>query len=168
MEVILIGIAVLTLFTISFLKGRSKMREVELMDQHIAKKYQIEELLGPVSYHGGLPAMPRPAPLKVGLAGSALLLYSPKGEAETIPYQRIKKIEHFTTCTKANLKNKSVVLWGPFAPMIFRDKYRHFTLVKYIDIDNDENNLLLELKDKGACQSLANRLTSFWRGSQTG
>lgn len=162
MEAILIGAAILALLTISYLKGRSKMREMELMDQHIAKKFQIEELLGPVSYQGGFPTIPRPAPLKVGLAGGSLVLYSLKGEAGTIPYQQIKKIEHFTTRTKANLKNKSVVFWGPFAPMIFKDKFRHFTLIKYIDIDNDENNLLFELKDKGACQEFSRQLSGSW------
>jgi len=162
MKAVLIGAAVLVLLTISYLRGRSKMREGELMDQHIAVKYQIGELLGTVSYHGGFPPIPRPAPLKVGLAGGSLVLYSLKGEAGTISFQRIKKIDHFTTCTKANLKNKSVVLWGPFAPMIFKDKYRHFTRIKYIDIDNDENNLLLELKDSGTCREFSSQLSGSW------
>jgi hypothetical protein len=163
MKAILIGAAVLVLLTLIYLKGRSKMREVERMDQLVAEKYQIGELLGTVSYHGGFPPIPRPAPLKAGLAGGSLVLYSLKGEAGTIPFQRIKKIEHFTTCTKANLKNKSVVLWGPIAPMVFKDKYRHFTLIKYTDINNDENNLLLELKDSGACREFSGQLSGSWR-----
>jgi hypothetical protein len=96
------------------------------------------------------------------LAGSSLVLYSLKGETGTVSFQQIKKIEHFTTCTKANLKNKSVVFWGPIAPMIFKDKYRHFTLIKYTDINNDENNLLLELKDSGACRDFSSQLTGSW------
>jgi len=164
MKAILIGVAVLVLLTISYLRGRSKMREVELMDQHVAEKYQIKELLGPVSCQGGFPPIPRPTPVKVGLTDGALLLYSLKGEAGTIPYQQIKKIEHFTTRTKANLKNKSVVFWGPFGPMIFKDKYRHFTRIHYIDIDNDENNLLLELKDSGACREFSGQLRGSWSG----
>lgn len=164
MKAILIGFAVVALLTVSYLKGRSKMREMELMDRRITEKYQIEEMLGSVSYHGGLPTMPRPAPLKVGLTGSSLVLYSQKGEAGTVPLQRIKKVEHFTTLTKANLKNKSVVFWGPLGPLIFKDKYRHFTLIKYIDIDNDENNLLLELKDSGTCREFSDQISGCWHG----
>lgn len=168
MKAILIGIAVLVLLTISYLRGRSKLREVEQVDQYFTEKYQIGELLGPVSYQGGFPPIPRPTPLKVGLAAGSMVLYSLKGEGGTIPYQRIKKIDHFTTCTKANLKNKSVVFWGPFAPMIFKDKYRHFTLIKYIDFDNDENNLLLELKDSGSCRDFSGQLSDSWRSNRNG
>jgi hypothetical protein len=162
MKALLIGVAVLVLLTISYLRGRSKLREVELMDQQIADKYQTEEVLGPVSYQGGFPPIPRPTPLKVGLTDGSLVLYSLKGDTGTIPYQQIKKIDHFTTCTKANLKNKSVVFWGPIAPMIFKDKYRHFTRINYIDIDNDENNLLLELKDSVACREFSGQLSGSW------
>jgi hypothetical protein len=134
------------------------------MDQHVAEKYQIEEQLGSVSYHGGFPTIPRPTPLKVGLAGSSLVIYSLKGEAGTIPLNSINKIEHFTTRTKADLKNKSVVFWGPLGPMLFKDKYRHFTVIKYTDINNNENNLLLELKDSGSCREFSGQLTECWRG----
>ncbi|MDD4236962.1 MAG: hypothetical protein PHT62_00195 [Desulfotomaculaceae bacterium] len=161
MKAILIGVAVLVVLTISYLRGRSKLREVEQADQHFTEKFQIDELLGSVSYQGGFPQIPRPTPLKVGLADGSLVLYSLKGEAGAIPYQRIKKIDHFTTCTKANLKNKSVVFWGPFAPMIFKDKYRHFTRINYIDIDNDENNLLLELKDSGTCREFSGQISGI-------
>lgn len=164
MKTILIGAAVLIMLAVSYLRGLARLREVEHMDQHITEKYQIRELFGPVSYQGGFPQIPRPVPLKVGLAEGAMVLYTIKGETGRIPYQQIKKIEHFTTCTKANLKNKSVVLWGPIAPMIFKDKYRHFTLIKYIDINNDENNLLLELKDSGACREFSGHLSDSWRG----
>ncbi|HBC93942.1 MAG TPA: hypothetical protein DCZ10_13870 [Pelotomaculum sp.] len=162
MKAILIGMAVMALVAISYLRGRSKLREVEQVDRHFTEKFQIEELLGSVSYQGGFPAIPRLTPLKVGLAGNSLVLYSLKGEAGSIPYRQIRKIEHFTTRTKANLKNKSVVFWGPFAPMIFKDKYRHFTLIKYTDIDNDENNLLLELKDSGTCREFSRQVSNSW------
>lgn len=102
------------------------------------------ELLGPISYHGGFPQMAKPSVLQLSLTEEGLILYDYKGWLGKVHYQDWRGIERFTILAKADTTGKSTVILGPLVPYFYKDKLRYFIAIKYIDINNQENHLLIE------------------------
>lgn len=138
------GLAIIT-FIIIILRGDKKLREREKVIEELTQEENTNlEMLGSLPYHGGFPQIPRPQKLNIALTHDSLLLFSDKGDSGKVELINCKKVEKFTTRKNPNLKGKSIVLWGPFVGLFSKPKFRHFIVIKYKDIRNENNNLLLE------------------------
>ncbi|NPV27550.1 MAG: hypothetical protein HPY81_08960 [Firmicutes bacterium] len=156
-------IAALLILGYFFFCGHRKLKEIKRVETMVKAENKNMEVFGSVTYHGGFPPMPKPSHLSVGLSDEYLVLYDRKGNYGRVYFDRFKNIEKFTTRTEADLKGKSVVFWGPLAPLVFRAKIRHFVVINYIDINDEENNILLETKELPEQKELYNRLKSAKR-----
>jgi hypothetical protein len=152
-------IAIVVVCGFAYYRGYRNLQAITRLNDRIAKEYHIVEQLGSVSYHGGLPQLPKPVALKVGLASDSLVIYTTKGASDCVGFERIRKVDRFTTRRKADLRHQSVVLWGPLAPMVFKDKIRHFMVINYLDVNNDENNILFESRSAAMCQGLYKKIS---------
>jgi hypothetical protein len=159
---------VLTVCGYSFLRGYRKLKELERVDEQVRQEHCLLEVLGWVSYHGGFPLLPRPASLGLGIASNCLVLFDASGKSGKVEFTSIKKIDSFVTLTKPNLKNKSFVMWGPLAPMLFRAKTRYFVVISYIDINGEDNNILLESQNAEQSAFLFEKVYSAWRLAKGG
>jgi len=99
-----------------------------------------------VSYHGGVPELSKPQKLTLALSDDELLLVTNKGERATLPMRNWLKLEKFTTSRKHDVKQRSMVLWGPFNNAMFKDQIRHFIVINYRDDQNSnpDNHVLIE------------------------
>lgn len=161
-----LGVAILTVCGYSFLRGYRKLKELERIDEQVHQEHCLLEVLGWVSYHGGVPLLPRPTSLKLGIASDCLVLYDARGGSGRVDFASIKKVDSFATLTKPNLKNKSVVMWGPLAPMLFRAKSRYFVVISYQDINGEDNNILLESQNAEQSTFLFEKVNGAWRSSK--
>jgi uncharacterized protein YqkB len=114
------------------------------VNQDILRQNPGAELLGPISYHGGFPPMAKPSVLQLGLTEDSLIIYDYKGWSGKVPCRDWRGIERFTVLAKADTTGKSTVILGPLVPYFYKDKLRYFIAIKYIDINNQENHLLIE------------------------
>ncbi|EHQ89413.1 hypothetical protein [Desulfosporosinus youngiae] len=102
-----------------------------------------------LSYHGGVPAIPKPQKLNIAIANQYILLFNDKGDNEKIYFRSFRKIDKLTTRKGPNLKGKSIVLWGPFVGLFLQVKLRYFIIIEYLDSNNQNNNILFECDLKG-------------------
>ncbi len=129
------------------------------VDQDILGQNPGAELLGPISYHGGFPQMAKPSVLQLGLTGDGLILYDYKGWSGKVLCRDWRGIERFTILAKADTTGKSTVMLGPLVPYFYKDKLRYFIAIKYIDINNQENHLLIEPGSETMQQDIYARLS---------
>lgn len=142
---LILGGAVLVSFAILTIRGDKKVKDREKIFQEIKLKENITaETLGFMAYHGGFPPIPKPQKLNIAIADDGLLLFTNQGTSGKIEFNNFKKVEKFTTRKHPDLKGKSIVLWGPFVGLFLKPKIRHFIVVKYKDMRDVENNLLVE------------------------
>jgi hypothetical protein len=140
-------------------RGTRAIQRRELFFQHICEIDKTElEYLDYVSYHGGLPEIPKPQKLNIAVSRDYLLLFSNTIRFCKVAFGRWQDIETFTT--KLDAKKQSLVLWGPLSPLLHRDTVRHFIVIHYIDAENQENHLLLEHPNPERLKELYERLSS--------
>lgn len=123
------------------LKKRRKLIEEIMENEH----KEIREI-SYVAYHGGLAELSKPQKLTLALSDDELLLVTNKGEKASLPMRNWLKLEKFTTSRKHDVKQRSMVVWGPFNNIMFKDQIRHFIVINYRD-DQDgspDNHLLIE------------------------
>lgn len=161
-----LGVAILTVCGYSFLRGYRKLKDLERIDDQVRQEYCLLEVLGWVSYHGGFPLLPRPTSLKLGIASNCLVFYDARGGSGRVDFASIKKVDSFATLAKPNLKNKSFIMWGPLAPMLFRAKSRYFVVISYLDINGEDNNILLEPQNAEQSAFLFEKVNCAWRSSR--
>lgn len=156
---LILGGAVLISFIVLTIRGDKKVKDKKKIFEEIKLKMKISaEILAFLSYHGGVPLIPKPQKLNVALADDGLLLFTNQGASGKIDFSCCKKVEKFSTRKNPDLKGKSIVLWGPFVGLFLRPKIRHFIVVKYKDMRGLENNLLLEAGDNKELESVFRKI----------
>jgi hypothetical protein len=138
-------------------------RQQELIDQLAARDGTTIERISCVSYHGGFPEIPTPQKVNISLSDGYLVLATNKGEFGKIPFSSWKKIESFASLRKHDPKDRSMVLFGPFNNLLFKDTMRHFIVINHEDSMGQDNNLLIEHKDPKICEEIFRRLDSGFR-----
>ena len=138
-------------------------RQQELINQLSASDGTVIEQLCNMSYHGGFPDIPVPQKVHISISDDYLVLVTNKGEYGKLPFSTWKKIETFTSQRKHDPKDRSMVLFGPFNNLIFKDSLRHFIVINYEDKTGSDNNLLIEHKDLKECDELFRKLDSGFR-----
>jgi len=154
---------------IGFLGYREKqaIQRRESFFQHIHEIDKTElEYLGSISYHGGLPEIPRPQKLNIAVSRDYLLLFSNTTRFCKVAFDRWHDIETFTTKRKQDARKQSLVLWGSLSHLLHKDMLRHFIVVHYIDSENQENHLLLEHPNQEKLKEFYERLSSAYKNSQ--
>jgi hypothetical protein len=138
-------------------------RQQKLIDQLAASDGTVIEPLSYVSYHGGFPEIPTPQKVNLSLSDDYLVLATTKGDYGKIPFPSWKKIETFTSLRKHDPKDRSMVLFGPFNNLLFKDSVRHFIVINHEDSMGQDNNLLIEHKDPKMCEDIFQKLDSGFR-----
>jgi len=138
-------------------------RQQELIDKLAASDGTTIEQISHVSYHGGFPDIPIPQKVNLSLSDDYLVLATSKGEYGKILFSSWKKIETFTSLRKHDPKDRSMVLFGPFNNLLFKDTVRHFIVINHEDNLGQDNNLLIEHKDPKICEEIFRRLDSSFR-----
>lgn len=149
----------------TFYQGSRVYKETQRIEESVREKFP-NTTIGKANYQGGFPPMPKLAKVTVGITldSNALVMFNKNGTAGEIEFERILKIEKFTTKKNPDFKGRSVVLYGPLVPLIFKPKIAHFCIVRYIDIDNEENNLVLQSPDKTEIDQIYKNLHESWKG----
>lgn len=141
-----IAISVLVVFLTR--RGYARLDDIQRRDEqglHLAEeKFGSFDLLGKVAYQGGLPDHPYAVYMRLGVKGDQYILFDDDGYCAEIPMSKCNEQDFFIVKQKSQSRFKSFVLFGPFAPMIFKDKFRHIISVNYTDINGEENNVVLE------------------------
>jgi hypothetical protein len=148
-------------------RGKQVLQRRESFFQRIRESDKTElEYLGYISYHGGLPEIPKPQKLNIAVSIDSLLLFSDTTRFVKVAFGRWHEIETFTTKRKQDPRKQSLVLWGPLSHLLHRDVVRHFIVIHYIDTENQENHLLLEHPDQERLKEIYERLSSAYKNSQ--
>lgn len=160
----IIAALVIVLFIIVFYRGSSVFKKLEKQKNIVNEKFPHVEI-GNATYQGGCPSMPKLAKVTVGIVSNddQLLLYNQTGHTATIGFNKVKKIEKFTTQKNPDFRGRSVIFYGPLVPMIFKPKISHFCVVKYVDINNEVNNLLFNSNDHEEINSIYTGLYQGWK-----
>jgi hypothetical protein len=141
---IIIGAVILLLFALVTYRGHKLLKAKEKLERQIEEIYgPMDEIVDHVIYQGGFPPMPKPARLSFGLTGSELILYDKTGKNGRIGYDKIKKLDIFTTLVERKRKF-SLMAYGPLALLLNRPTYRHFFTMEYIDV-NDQDNIMVAI-----------------------
>ncbi|MBP2637194.1 MAG: hypothetical protein H6Q72_3101 [Firmicutes bacterium] len=140
-------LAVLVLYRVGYKRMENHKTTILRITDHLAREYNAT-VLGMVSYQGGLPEMQRIVNVYFGLAPDCMIFYDERGSLGRVFFHDCIKIEQFAVLQKASGIGKSTALLGPLVPYFFKDRTRNFITIKYIDVDQEENNLLLEVPDK--------------------
>ena len=169
MKTALLAFAIVAAACLGFLsyRGKQVLQRRKSFFQHISEIDKTEpEYLDYISYHGGLPEIPKPQKLHIAVAKDYLLLFSNPTLFCKVVFGRWHGIETFTTKRKHDPKKQSLVLWGPLSHFLHRDIVRHFIVIHYIDVENQENHLLLEHPNPERLQEIYERLSSAYKNSQ--
>jgi hypothetical protein len=163
-SVLIIAVVVILIVSLFYFRGK---RIINLSEETIKKigcqdNQEIEQVVY-VSYHGGLPQIPKPQKLAIALSGSYLLFLTIKGRAEKLPFSRWSKVEQFTTLKKHAPKQRSMLLFGPFNNLFSKDQKRHFIVIHYEDCNEQENHVLIEHNDLNQLREIFEKLNAKWK-----
>ena len=113
-----------------------------------------------VSYHGGLPEIPKPQKLHIAVTKDYLLLFSSPQRFCKVAFGRWRSIETFTTKPKQAPVKQSLLFWGPLVQLLNKEMLRHFIVIHYMDSENQVNNLLIELSSREKAEEVYEKLRS--------
>ncbi len=148
-------------------RGKQALQRRESFFQHIRETDKTElEYLGYISYHGGLPEIPKPQKLHIAVSRDYLLLFPNTTRFGKVAFDRWREIETFTTKRKQDPRKQSIVLWGPLSHFLHKDIVRNFIVIHYIDAEDQENHLLFEHPDPERLKEIYERLSSAYKNSQ--
>ncbi|MGO9376293.1 MAG: hypothetical protein ACLQBD_29950 [Syntrophobacteraceae bacterium] len=148
-------------------RGKQALQRRKSFFQRISEIDKTElEYLDYISYHGGLPEIPKPQKLNIAVAQDYLLLFPNATRFSKVAFGRWHDIETFTTKLKHDAKKQSLVLWGPLSHLLNRDIVRHFIVIHYTDAENQENHLLLEHPNPERLKELYERLSEAYKNSE--
>jgi hypothetical protein len=148
-------------------RGKQALRRRESFFQHIREIDKTElEYLGYISYHGGLPEIPKPQKLNIAVSKDYLMLFSQATRFGKVAFDRWHEIETFTTKREQDTRKQSLMLWGPLSHLLHKDMMRHFIVVHYTDAENQDNHLLIEHPNQERLKELYERLSSAYKESQ--
>ncbi len=138
-------------------------RQQALIEALAAEDGTAIEQLSTVSYHGGFPEIPVPQKLNLSCSDDYVVLATHGGEYGKLRFDSCKAIEKFSTMQRHDPKQRSMVLFGPFNNLLFKDRERHFIVIHYRDSEGQENRCLLEHGKPGERDEIFTRLDSSLR-----
>jgi len=149
-------------------RGKQALRRRESFFQHTCEIDKTElEYLGYISYHGGLPEIPKPQKLNIAVSKDYLMLFSQATRFGKVAFDRWHEIETFATKSKQEAVKQSLMLCGPLPHLLHKkEMVRHFIVVHYTDAENQENLLLIEHPNQERLKELHERLSSAYKNSQ--
>ncbi len=158
----IIAAIVIVFLVIVFYRGTRKVKESDKYKSLLNEKLPHVEI-GTANYQGGCPNMPKPAKVTVGIANEDhLVMYDFRGNSATIDFDKVRKIEKFTTKKNPDFKGRSVIFYGPLVPLIFKPKITHFCVIGYIDTNSEENNILFESSDRRQINQIYEQVNKSW------
>ena len=119
MKTVLLVCAIVVAACLSFFgyRGKQALERRKSFFEHISEIDETElEYLDYISYHGGLPEIPKPQKLNIAVAKDYLLLFSNPTRFCKVAFGRWRDIETFSTKLKKDPRKQSLVLWGPLEP----------------------------------------------------
>lgn len=147
MNYVTIGLVVIICLAIIYYIGhRKRTSHLDMIKRTAAsmiREHQAD-FFGIITYHGGLPELPKPCFLYLGLGKDAIVFYTGENFAAKVPFASCANMEKFSVKAKAGNFMKSTVILGPLVPYLFKDKIRYFVSVEYKDSNHEENNILFE------------------------
>jgi len=164
MFIFFIIVIVSAVFVFFYYRGNRvlKLYEDTLKRIGIEENDQIDQL-GYVSYHGGLPEIPRPQKLTIATSGRHLILITNQGEVGRSLFSQCRKIEYFTSFKKGEPKQQSMMIWGPLNPLLFKDQRRHFIVIYYRDSRSQDNHILLEHSKLNELKEIFTKIDARWK-----
>lgn len=143
--------------------GRRKQIQMKCIDDKVLTEVENGELIGRLIYHGGMPQIPKPSSLTVGVLPDSLLLWNYRGEKNFVNFDSWIKCEKLTTETRPDSRGLLVTLLGPLIFLFTRQKVRYFIVIKYIDCDEEENNILFECPGEASQKQAYDILHNRWQ-----
>jgi len=153
--------AVLVVVGFSFYRGSRRLKKIEQFEAMLNNESPNVKI-GKAVYHGGFPPMPRPAHVSVGISEEYIVFYDENGVNGRINFNQFIKIDKFTTRKEPDLKGRSLILYGPLVPIIFTAKIKHFITINYVDVNNEENNIVFEIRGIASMQQMFERINQGW------
>jgi hypothetical protein len=149
---------------IILVNGNRILRKRRKYIETIAEQEEIKELAY-VSYHGGFPALPKPQKLTLAVSDKVLYFVTNDGQSVRFPMPCWQKLEKFTTKRKHDVKQRSMILWGPFNNVMFKDQIRHFITINFVDEQSGspDNHVLIENGNPEQCDKIFNDLDGLWK-----
>ena len=163
--IMIIGAFIAVAYAIGYKKRKSHICLVEETADLINKEHQ-GELVGRIAYQGGLPQVPKPCFLYLGVAEDGVVLYDNQRLAAEVKFSNCVDAEKFSVVYKAGNFMKSTVMLGPLVPILFKDKIRHFITIEYIDIHKEVNNILFETTDKPMQKDIYDKILAGLKRAQ--
>lgn len=139
---IILGVSIFSVVWILY-RGNKIMKNREMILKDATCNIKPEDMIFLV-YHGGIPELPKPQKLNLGLSDEYLLFFNDRGEYERIFYQECHNVDKIVTRHVPDTKGKSVVLWGPLIGFLLKVRYRYYIVIEYKDSMDKKNNILLE------------------------
>ncbi|MDR1134898.1 MAG: hypothetical protein LBL49_01780 [Clostridiales Family XIII bacterium] len=152
-RVIALGVLVLALLFL-FFRGDRRIKERDALNKRMNDVYgTMAEVVDDVIYQGGFPPMPKPARMSLGITESELVLFDRAGNNGCIEYEKIKKVDKFTT-RKERTRKFGIMAYGPLALVLNKPSFRHFFVVEYIDMNNEDNIMVSLVRNKEIADNL--------------
>lgn len=143
--------------------GKRKQLQMKHINDKVLAEVNNGEVIGRIIYHGGMPQMPKPAPLVIGVLPLSLLLWNDRGEKTSVDFDHWLKCEKLTMETRPDTRGLLVTLLGPLIFLFARHKARYFIVIKYLDCNEEENNILLECGQEANQQHIYGILYDRWQ-----
>jgi hypothetical protein len=163
-SVFVTAVIVLLIMSLIYFRGN---RIIEVHEKTIRKigcqDNQKIEKVAYVSYHGGLPKIPKPQKLALALSESYILFVTNKGQAEKLPFSRWNNVEQFTTQKKHNPIRRSMILQGPINDLFFKDQKRHIIVIHCENCNVQKNHVLIEHNDLNQLREIFEQLSTKWK-----
>jgi hypothetical protein len=158
--IIIAGVVVLALVFL-FFRGDKTAKQKNALNKQIEDIYgPMTEVVEDVSYQGGFPQMPKPARLNLGMTESELVLFDKAGNNGSIEYDKIKKVDSFTT-RKERKRKFGIVAYGPLALVLNKPNMRYFFIAEYKDINEEDNIMMVTVRSKDIADGLYSSLRPY-------
>lgn len=152
------------IFLVIIYRGNKQVKDRDAILENVTRIENCEiEHIGYFSYHGGYPQIPKPQKMNIALSDDYLLMVTKEGIKGKVDYARFRKCYKFTTKKHPDLRGRSVVLWGPFLGIFLKPKIKHFMVINYLDINEEENNILLECKEPNELEMINEKVEKSWK-----
>ncbi|MDR7868235.1 MAG: hypothetical protein RIN56_15670 [Sporomusaceae bacterium] len=144
--------------------GKRKQMQTKCVDDKVLTEVNNAKVIGRIIYHGGMPQMPKPSSLAAGVLPDSLLLWNHRGEKAIINFARWIQCEKLTMELRPNTRGLLITLLGPLVFLFTKHKIRHFIVIKYLDCNDEENNILFECNGETNQQHVYDILHNSWQG----
>lgn len=156
------GLGILVIFFGLYQIGRKKQAKVARMNDQVLASVNESKMISRIVYHGGLPEMPKPSPMYAGISPLELLLWNDRVKMIQVSFLRWLNCEKITTEVRPDTRGLLVTTLGPLIHLFSRSKLRFFIVIKYVDCNDEKNNILLECQSQSEQNQLYETLHDKW------